>query len=92
MLAMDVNDDAGCLEVRVAPCRSELAREGLKDAALIQTAHVIVEVHRRNAARSKLAPTRWLLPFAFSVAARIRWRSGPSLPELPVCEWLLHGG
>ncbi len=39
------------------PCRSELAREKRPGNAFIQTARVIVDVHRRNAARSKLAPT-----------------------------------
>ncbi|WP_178114383.1 hypothetical protein [Pseudomonas sp. ANT_H4] len=38
-------------------CRSELAREEPEGTAFIQEAHVIVNDHRRNAARSKLAPT-----------------------------------
>jgi hypothetical protein len=40
-----------------APCRSELARDDLKSAALNQSARIIVNDHRRNAARSKRAPT-----------------------------------
>jgi hypothetical protein len=31
------------------PCRSELARDGLKGNAFIQTARVIVDVHREQA-------------------------------------------
>src|SRR5690606_34567893 len=38
-------------------CRSEPAREKYPDNAFIQTGRVIVDVHRRNAARSMLAPT-----------------------------------
>ena len=45
-----------------APCRSELAREGRESTAYIQAAPVIVNVHRRNAARSKLAPTKGFWP------------------------------
>jgi hypothetical protein len=42
---------------RVFACRSEPARDGLKSAAFSQDTRVIVDDHRRNAARSKLAPT-----------------------------------
>ena len=38
-------------------CGSELAREERPDDEGIQAVRVIVDVHRRNAARSKLAPT-----------------------------------
>ncbi len=38
-------------------CGSEPARDERPDNAGIQTARVIVDVHRRNAARSWLAPT-----------------------------------
>jgi hypothetical protein len=48
---MDVNDDAGCLEKRVGFIAS-------KGNAVIQIVRVIVNVHLRNAARTKLAPTR----------------------------------
>jgi hypothetical protein len=37
--------------------RSELARDGLKGDAFIQKTRVIVNVHRRNAARTNRAST-----------------------------------
>jgi hypothetical protein len=39
------------------PCRSEHAREKRQNNTGIQIALVIVDDHRRNAARSMLAPT-----------------------------------
>ena len=39
------------------PCRSEPARDEQLDIAGIQAPRVTVDHHRRNAARSKLAPT-----------------------------------
>jgi hypothetical protein len=38
-------------------CRSELARDGLHGGAFIQETRVIVNVHRRNAARTNRAST-----------------------------------
>ena len=38
-------------------CRSELARDELKNDVGFQANRVIVDDHRRNAARSELAPT-----------------------------------
>ena len=46
------------LQVYAKPCGSELARDGLKGDSFTQKERVIVNDHRRNAARSKLAPTR----------------------------------
>ncbi|MOA45300.1 hypothetical protein D3C78_1676850 [compost metagenome] len=44
-------------ETVVDLCRSEPAREEPESATGCQTCRVIVYAHRRNAARSKLAPT-----------------------------------
>jgi hypothetical protein len=37
------------MRIATSPCRSELAREKLKDTTVIQNARVIVDAHREQA-------------------------------------------
>ncbi len=60
-------------------CRSEPAREKRLNNTIIQAARVIVDVHRRNVARSKLAPT----------GKRVQLRSGRPVGRLALAFDLL---
>jgi hypothetical protein len=62
-------------------CRSEPARDERPGNAGIQTARVIVDDHRRNAARSRLAPTGALA--AGIVIADVNTLD-PSLPHFDI--------
>jgi len=55
-----------------APCRSELARDGLKSDALVQKQRVIVNVHREQA-RSYKVGIRTFAGFFWTITVPAAW-------------------